>query len=162
MEKGDKVMTITTVVIVGVILQVLLLIADQKNTPGRAVTGFAKAYFNLDPSMGDYLCNEFGDADVNLVQTFINSRADEARTLGFIPNYMRMRLFAAHTQVVSQSEDEAVVHFTAKGRRNINPIFTIVGRLFYLGETHPIDETIKVIKENGEWKVCGPAFSLSI
>ena len=162
MDQGSKFMTIISVVIIGIILQIFLGLADSKDTPTRTVTEFAKAYYNLDPSMGDYLCNAFGDADVNLVQTFINSRADQARTLGFIPNYMRMWLYAAHTRIVSLSDDEAVVHFTAKGRRNITPIFTIVGRLFQLGETHEIDATINVIKENGKWKVCGQAFALSV
>ena len=162
MDQGGKFMTIISVVIIGIILQVFLGIADSGDTPTRTVTRFAKAYYNLDPSMEDYLCNAFIDADVNLVQSFINSKADEARELGFIPNYMRMWLYAANTQIVSRSDDEAVVHFTAKGRRNIMPIFTIIGRLFHLGETHEIDETVMVVKENGEWKICGPAFALSI
>ena len=162
MEQGDKFFTIVSVLIIGVILQVLLGLADARNTPARTAVAFAEAYFNLDPDMGDYVCNSFGDEDPDFVNTYINSRADEARALGFEPNYMRMRLFSPHTRIVSQTGGEAVIHITADLRRNINPIFTLVGKLFYLGETHHLDETLLLVQENGEWKVCGAAFDLSV
>lgn len=162
MEKGDKFFTIVSVLIVGVILQVILGLADARSTPARTAVAFAEAYFNLDPDMGDYVCNAFGDEDPDFVGTYINSRAEKARALGFETSYMRMRLFSPHTRMVSQTDGEAVVHISADLRRNINPIFTLVAKLFYLGETHHLDDTLKLVLENGEWKVCGPAFDLSV
>ena len=162
MQQGDKFFTIVSVLIVGIILQVLLGLLDTRSTPARTAVAFTEAYFNLDPDMGDHVCKAFGDEDPDFVGTYINSRADEARALGFEANYMRMRLFAPHTRIVSQTEGEAMVHISADLRRNINPIFTLVGKLFYLGETHHLDDTLKLVKEDGEWKVCGPAFDLSV
>lgn len=163
MQQGQRLFTIIAVLCAALVLQLVLIFADSKDTPARTAVGFATAYFNLSPSMADYLCNEFvAQEDANLVQNYINQVADEARQSGFELNYMRMRLFSVHTEIVSASESEAEVRITAKARRNINPVFTLIAKLFYIGETHPIDETLKLIKEDGKWKVCGQAFSLAV
>jgi hypothetical protein len=44
----------------------------------------------------------------------------------------------------------------------INPVFTIIGKLFFIGETYEVDETLNIIKEDGKWKVCGRAFLLPV
>jgi hypothetical protein len=163
MQQGQKFFTIIAVLCLALVLQLALIYADSKDTPARTAAGFATAYFNLDPSMGDYLCSEFVEQeDADLVQAYINQVADEARQSGFELNYMRMRLFSLHTEVLSQSESEAEVHITAKAKRNLNPVFTIIAKFFSLGETHPIDETLNLIKEDGRWKVCGKAFELTV
>ena len=163
MQQGQRFFTIIAVLCVALVLQLVLVFADSKDTPVKTAVGFATAYFNLNPSMSEYLCNELaGQEDANLVQVYINQVADEARQSGFDFNYMRKRLFAVHTEILSESESEAEVRITAKAKRNINPVFTIIAKLFFIGETYPIDETLKLIKEDGKWKVCGKAFSLSV
>ena len=163
MQQGQRFFTIIAVLCLGLVVQLVLIFADSKDTPARTAVGFATAYFNLNPSMADYLCNELVEQeDANLVQNYINQVADQARQSGFEMNYMRMRLFSVHTEIVSQSESEAEVRITAKARRNINPVFTLIAKFFYIGETHPVDETLKLIKEDGRWKICGNAFSLAV
>jgi hypothetical protein len=163
MQQGQRFFTIIAVLCVALVVQVALIYADSKDTPARTAIGFATAYFNLNPSMADYLCSEFMEQeDTNLVQDYINQVADEARQSGFELNYMRMRLFAVHTAILSESESEAEVRITATARRNINPVFTIIAKIFSIGESHPIDETLQLVKEDGSWKVCGTAFSLTV
>ena len=47
MKQGDRFMTIISVVIIGVILQILLIIADNPNTPAKTAVAFTKAYLTL-------------------------------------------------------------------------------------------------------------------
>ncbi len=163
MQQGQRFFIIISVLCLALVVQLALLYADSKATPAKTAVGFATAYFNLNPSMAGYLCNEFVEQEeTNRVQDYINQVADRARQSGFEPNYMRMRLFGVHTEIVSLGETEAEVRITAKARRNINPVFTIIAKLFAIGESHPIDETLKLIKEDGRWKVCGNAFSLTV
>ena len=75
---------------------------------------------------------------------------------------MKSTLYAVHTHIIAESETEAQVRITARRKRNINPIYTIVAKLFFIGETYEVDEILNVVKEDGQWKICGHAFSLSI
>ena len=163
MQQGDRFMTIITVVVIGIMLQILLGFADHKNTPVKTAVAFSKAYFNLDPTMTNYLCSDYaGNGESDIVSQYLTQVAADAETNGFDFDYMRSRLFSVHTEIISQDGSEAEVHVTAQRKRNINPIFTLVGKLFFLGETYTVDETLKLVKEEGEWKVCDGAFSLSI
>ncbi|MGD2269517.1 MAG: hypothetical protein PVI06_03880 [Desulfobacterales bacterium] len=161
MEQAKHLLTIAAVVVLGIIIQAIFIGAEIRSTPAKAVIKFTKAYFDLDPKMSNYLCRELkaeGEADV--VEEYIHRMADEAKNQGFDANYMRSRLYSIHTNILSKSDTEAQVRITAKRRRNINFIYTIVAKLFFIGETHAVDEIITVIKENGQWKVCGEAFAL--
>lgn len=163
MQKGDRFMTIISVLVIGAILQIILGFADHQNTPVKTAVAFAKAYYNLDPSMAEYLCSDYvGSEDSDIVSDYLTRVGDDARVNGFEFNYMRSHLYSIHTRIVSQDDAEAEVHITAERKRNINPIFTLVGKFFFLGETYEVDDTLKLIKEDGHWKVCGRAFSLNV
>jgi hypothetical protein len=163
MQQGERFFTIVTVLIVGLIVQVALGFLDQRDTPVKVAVEFSKAYFDLDPSMADYMCGEYAaDEETDVVDDYIKQVSDEARIVGFDKDYMRFRLFSIHPEIVSRSETEAEVHIEAVRKRNINPVFTIIAKLFHIGETHPVDETLKLVKEDGEWKVCGRAYDLSV
>lgn len=162
MKQGDRFMTIITVVVIGAFLQIILIFADHENTPAKTAVAFTKAYFNLDPSMTDYLCSDYADnEESDIVGEFLTQVANDAKSGGFEYNYMRSHLYSVHTEIISQDDMEAEVHIAATRKRNINPIFTIVGKLFFIGETYTVDETLKLINEDGKWKVCGRAFSLN-
>ena len=75
---------------------------------------------------------------------------------------MKSKLYSVHTDIIAKSETEAQVRITAVRKRNINPVYTIVGKLFFIGKTYEVDEIINVIKEDGQWKICGQAFALTI
>lgn len=163
MQQGSRLFTIISVLVIGVMLQIVLVFADQSETPAKTAVAFSKAYFELDPAMVKYLCsaytaNEKGD----VVGGYLSRVTNDARVVGFDRNYMRSRLYSVHTEIISQGDTEVEVRIRAERKRNINPIFTVVGRLFSIGETYTVDETLKLVKENGRWKVCGKAFSLTV
>ena len=95
-----------------------------------------------------------------MVGDYINRVADEARASGFDLSYMRSKLIDLETNTRMVDDNTAEVHITAERERAINPIYALVGRLFFLIETQPVDATLEVIKEEGRWKVCGQPFSL--
>ena len=163
MLSGKNLAIIGFVVVVFVILQGILISIGKVDNPATAAVDFAKAYFMLDgPSMSERLCSELvEDEELNIVNTYLNSVADRARMLGFSKNYMRTQLSHVSTEVQMTDENNAEVRITGERLRSINPVFAIIGRLFFLIESHEVDETLSLIKENGRWKVCGRPFSLS-
>jgi len=159
MAKDNRITGVVLVVFFGIILQLLLGMADTRSTPGKTAVEFTKAYFSLDASMSEYICKELMEEDV--VDKHINQVAQDAQVLGFKLNYMRSMLYHIKTDIISEDESEAKIRITCERKRLINPIFTIVGKLFFIGETYEVDETLNIIKEDGKWKICGRAFSLS-
>jgi len=161
MAKDNRITGVVLVVFFGIILQLLLGMADTRSTPGKTAVEFTKAYFSLDASMSEYVCNELMEEE-NIVEKYISQVAQEAQNLGFKLNYMRSMLYHIKTDIVSRDESEAKIRITCERKRMINPVFTIIGKLFFIGETYEVDETLNIIKEDGKWKVCGRAFSLSV
>ena len=165
MLTGKNVMIIGFVVGVFVVLQGLLIGigVGKAGSPVEAAVDFAKAYFMLDgDSMTELLCREIvEDEEVDLVDDYLNSVAKEARSMGFSPSYMRNQLSHISTEVQMTDENQAKVKITGERLRSINPVFAIVGKLFFLIESHKVDETLTLVKEDNEWKVCGKPFSLS-
>jgi len=160
MVKDNRITGVVLVVFFGIILQLLLGMADTRSTPGKTAVEFTKAYFSLDASMSEYLCKELMEEDV--VDKHINQVAQDAQVLGFKLNYMRSMLYHIETDTIRQNESEAKIRITCERKRMINPVFTIIGKLFFIGETYEVDETLNIIKEDGKWKVCDRAFSLSV
>ncbi len=160
MAKDNRITGIVVVVFCGIILQLLLGMADQRSTPGKTAVQFTKAYFSFDASMSEYVCQELMEQDV--VDQYIKQGAQNAQDLGFKLNYMRSMLYYIKTEIVSQDESEAKIRITCERKRMINPIFTIIGKLFFIGETYKVDETLNIVKEDDKWKVCSGAFSLSV
>ncbi len=161
MKNGNKVLVLVSVVIVAFILQVILIIVDHHDSPGKAAVEFSQAYFKLSPSMADQLCSEItADEDGNVVGDYINRMADEARANGFEPGWMKMALSHIKLTTKMVNPNTAEVHITCTRRRAMNPVFGIVSKIFSLGETHKVVATLTVVKEGGTWKVCGQPYSL--
>jgi hypothetical protein len=160
MGRDSRITGVVLVVFLGALLQLLLVMADQRNTPGKTAVNFTKAYFSLDPSMSEHVCQELVEEDV--VNQYINQVAQEALDLGFKSSYMRSMLFNIKTDILSEDESEVKIRITCERKRMINPVFTIIGKWFFIGETYQVDETLNVVKEDNQWKVCGRAFSLSV
>ncbi len=163
MLSGKNLSIIGFVVVVFVILQGILIFVGKTESPATAAVDFAQAYFMLDgPSMSENLCSEMvEDEELNIVNTYLNSVADRARLLGFSKSYMQNQLAHVSTQIQMVDENNAEVRITGERFRSINPVFALIGRLFFLMESHEVDETLSLIKEDGRWKVCGRPFSLS-
>ena len=163
MLSGKNLSIIGFVVVVFVILQGLLIAVGKTESPATAAVDFAQAYFMLDgPSMSERLCSEMAeDEELNIVNTYLNSVADRARLLGFSKSYMQNQLSRVATEIQMVDENNAEVRITGERFRSINPVFTLIGRLFFLMESHDVDETLSLVREDGRWKVCGRPFSLS-
>lgn len=164
MLSGKNVMIIGTVIVIFVILQAILILSGGKMTsPAQAAVQFTKAYFMLDgPSMTENLCSEISeDEEADMVGGYLYSSAEQARAMGFDPGYMKNQLAAVHTKTHMTDDTSAKVRITGKRLRSINPVFALVGRLFFLIEVHQFDETLTLVKEDGNWRVCGSPFSLS-
>ena len=161
MSSGSKIVVLATVIIVAFILQIVLIVADRHETPGTVAVAFSKAYFNLDVDMADLICSEMTAEDADVVDDYLKRVAAEARTEGFDPSWKKMVL--AHIELETEMVDEnmAEVQISCERRRSINPVFASVAKIFFLGDTYKVEETLTVVKEDDGWKVCGQPFSLT-
>jgi hypothetical protein len=156
LEKKGMFLTIVIVIICGIILQGLFYMAERKDSPQKAAVEFAKAYYGLNPAMADRLCEKEKTVDdVDIVNKYIDSVAVEAAQRGFGIDFFKYGLFNIGTSVISADVDTAVIRITGRKKVKINPFYMLVARLFDIGETTYVDETINLVKEDGMWKVCG-------
>lgn len=161
MVQNSKMTLIFAILIVAVVLQFILAIADCRDTPTKAAIAFSKDYFLLNEAMADRLCSELtADEDRNAAKEVILSANDEARSRGFELGMVRRSLSHIETEILSQDEKTAEVKLTALSRVCINPVFAWVASLFKLGETQEVEAVISLIKEDGSWKACAPPFGL--
>jgi hypothetical protein len=161
MSRINKFMPLIGIVALALVLQAGFIVLDCKNTPYRAAMSFACAYFNLDPAMADHLCK--GNApslQATKVSNFIDQLKADMAKRGFDPSMAKSTLYHVKTSTVQKNDMEAEVHLTAYRRTALNPVFQYTARLFDLGKHYPVSETIRMIKEDGHWKVCSPVFEL--
>ena len=163
MLTGKNIAILGLVVVIAVILQVILISVGKADSPAEAAVEFTKAYFMLDgSSMAERLCSAFSeDEEADIVGGYLYHSAEKARAMGFSPSYMKNELSHVKTTISMTDENNAKVRITGKRLRAINPIYAIIGRLFFLIETHKVDETLTLVKEDGKWRVCSKPFSLS-
>jgi hypothetical protein len=160
MDSGSKFLAIASVIIVALILQVALIVADRQELPAKTAVAFAQAYFKLDKCMAQYLCNELTEeADENVVDGFISRVYDEAGAMGYKTNYMKTALSHIEAETEMEDENTAVVRIKAERRRYLNPVFGAIGKIFFLTETYPVEISLTLVQEDGQWKVCGEPFS---
>jgi len=161
MDSGSKFLTITSVIVLALILQVMLVIADTKDTPEKAAVDFAKAYHMLDPAMAERLCAEMLEEEgVDPVEDYLWRVGKEARTNGFEKNWMKFALSHVETETEMIDENSAEVRLSFAKRRSINPVYAAVSELFHLGETQQGEATLFMVKEGDRWKVCGGSLDL--
>jgi hypothetical protein len=161
MNSSKNLMVLAGVVVAAFVLQVILIFADRHDTPGKAAVDFSKAYFKLNDGMADYLCSELvGDEETDIVNDYINRVSDQARAEGYKPSWMKMALSHIEVEAEMVDENSAQVRFSGSRIRAINPIYGLVSKVFVLGETHEVKETLTVIKEESGWKVCGQPYAL--
>ena len=149
------------VVLLGVFVQVFLVTASSKETPAGAAEEFTRAFFNLDPAMTERMCADL-KADEEAVDNLIHDTRMRAQARGFSPGYMRMHLFQVESSVLTQDEQTAQVHLKSEMRRNIHPAFAIFAKMWDLGESHDLDETLELVKEGDQWKVCAHNLQISM
>ena len=161
MVRGKIIIAFAAVFIIAFILQVVLIIADKQETPAKTAIAFSRAYFKLDRAMGDYLCNQIREeAEGDVVDEYLNRTAVEAQAMGFDLSYMKKALSHIETAIEMEDENTAMVKITADRKRYLNPLFGVIAQLFFLTESHGVEETLTLVKEDDQWKVCGAPFEL--
>ena len=152
---------LAAVILTGVVLQLLFIAVDGKDTPGRAAAAFTKACYALDESALNQLCTAKRPDDADHLADYLNGVDKEAAELGFNRNYMRMQLTNIRTDTISRDDTTARVKVSAGMKRCIHPVFTIVARLFRIGKTYQLEQTVNLVKEDGTWKVCNRPIDIS-
>lgn len=148
------------VVGIAVALQLGLIGLDCQATPASVAKKFASAYYYLDADMQDYLCASLAEKGL-AVDSYLQQKKIEASQRGLSTKYLRHKFLHLHASVVSADKDKMKIHLTGTTRVCINPAFMLVGKLFRLAQDYPVDETIELIKENDQWRVCGTPFGLN-
>ena len=162
MSQISKYGPLVVVICIGIILQVLLVFASFTSTPYNTAVAFTKAYFKLDPSMEDYLCEESKTIDdMDVVAGYIQHAASAAKDRGFDKSYVKSQLYDIITETTYISDTEAKVVISGHRRTAINPVFAWVAKLFHIGGTYPFEATLDLVKEEGTWKVCSDLMALS-
>ena len=162
MNKDNSRPVFITVFLLSFFLQIIFVFADMRDTPGKAAVEFAEMYYQLDSAMVTRLCDELAlDEENNVVISYLQNTAAQAREQGYGADYMKNTLFNVKTQMLKSNSNSAEIRITADIKKGINPLFAYVGKLFSIGKTATLDQTVHLIKEGGKWKVCEGFFSVS-
>ena len=161
MGRNSKFPTIAAVIVAAFILQIVLVTADRHESPGEVAVEFSKAYFKLNKGMGKLLCSDItADGGGEVVDDYLNRVADQAKLEGFDVSWMKMALLHIETETQMLDDNVAEVRISCNRRRAVNPVFALVAKIFSLGETYKVEETLTLVKEDDLWKVCGEPFAL--
>ena len=161
MDRFRNVIPLTLVVLLGILVQVGLLAFDTKETPTRAAVKFTEDFYKLSPAVADHLCSDLLQEESRIEQRFYQAAA-EARAKGFSEAYPRMQLFHLEALVLAEDETSAQVKLQASMKRAIHPAFAYFLRMWNMGATYHLDEVVDMVKEDGQWKVCGYDYALII
>ncbi len=161
MGSNSKFLKIAAVIVAAFILQILLVTADHHESPAKAAVEFSKAYFKLNNAMEKRLCREITeDGESDVVDDYLDRVADQAKSEGFDASWMKMALLHIETETQMLDDNVAEVRINCNRRRAVNPVFAIVAKIFSLGETYKVEETLTLVQEDDLWKVCGEPFAL--
>ena len=161
MGSNSKFPKIAAVIVAAFILQIILITADHHESPGKAAVEFSKAYFKLNKVMGERLCSDITeDGESDVVDDYLYRVADQAKSEGFNVSWMKMALLHIETETQMMDDNVAEVRINCNRRRVVNPVFALVAKIFCLGETYKVEETLTLVKEDDRWKVCGEPFAL--
>ena len=161
MGSSSKLPTIAAVIVVAFLLQIVLVAADHHESPGKAAVEFSKAYFKLNKDMEKRLCRDITeDGESDVVSDYLYRVADQAKLEGYDVSWMKMALSHIETETQMVEENVAEVRINCSRRRAVNPVYALVAKIFSLGETHKVEETLTLVKEDDLWKVCGEPFAL--
>lgn len=160
MANDTRLTSIISVVVVGSLLWMMLIFADKQDTSAHTAINFVKAYYNLDPSMANLLCEDQQVVDdVDVVEAYIQAKNQQARQKGFSESWEKSVVSQINIEPISPQDAESVSYkISAVTRKSIHPVFALVAGLFSIGESHTVVKTVDLIREDGAWKVCGSFF----
>lgn len=153
-NKGSIIIATTVVVVIAFFLQVMFVYAQNSDSPNKAATEFTRAFFGLDSSMADRLCQESLIVDgVNVVDNYIYCVTTKAKAEGFRPFFVKNYLYHVQTNTISKDENKAQIKLTCEIKHPLRAFFT-------KESSRKVDKTFDLIMEDGKWKVSGDVFSL--
>lgn len=164
-----EISSLAIVVVIGLLLQVGFIALDCSQSPYKTAVSYMQARYGLSPSMARYLCgdsNKSCDANKSSkcrhseVQDFVYSTTAMVAERGFDKSVAKYTLSHIETHTEYLDNATAVVHLTATRRMAINPLYAFVTRLFNIGKTDKVDESIRLELQNGQWKVCRSSVSM--
>ena len=160
MQKKLNLAPFAIVIGITIVLQLALIGADMQQTPSKVAKRFAAAYYAIDADMQDYLCDELAQ-DGELVGDYLYAKQQEADQRGLPLSYLRHQMTKVHMDLVDKTDDGAKIHLHGTTRVCIHPAFMIIGRLFQIGQDYPLDVTLELTKDDGNWRICGNPFGLN-
>ncbi|MEJ2640741.1 MAG: hypothetical protein P8010_14305 [Desulfosarcinaceae bacterium] len=163
MGRNKSLLLFIPLFLIAFVLQAALILLDSRQGATQTAVAFSEAYFMADPAMADLVCDELlGDDDESSVALYLNRVSTEAQQRGVPVGYIRHQLEHIHTETLHQDATSAEIHLTAKKRVCINPVFAWVAKLFFLGDTQKVEADLHLVKEAGQWKVCGNPYDLGV
>ena len=158
-EPDTRITALITVVVLGLCIQLALAFADLKETPSEAAINFLQAYYKLDPDLSDRVCEDQKVIDdVDVVDAYLYAKTSEAAQMGFGKGWKQHKLGQIEIEALAIDEKSASFQVSAQAHMEINPLFSWVAGLFRIGESHPVENKVDLILEDGRWKVCGGDF----
>ncbi len=145
-----------SLIVILIVGQFILISVDRRQSATRVAKAFIESYYYLDPAMQNFLCAQNTDSG-QAVATYLQRVADEAALRGYDINYMRRMFTKIHLKPIAQDEKSARIHISGNTRTAINPAFMLIGDLFNIGSDYPVDATLELVNENGQWRVCDMA-----
>ncbi|MGD8291130.1 MAG: hypothetical protein PVF37_05480, partial [Desulfobacterales bacterium] len=110
MVGNSKIPKIAAVILIAFILQIVLILADRHESPGKAAVDFSKAYFKLSTDIREHLCSEITeDEESDIIDDYLARVADQARSEGFDVSWMKMSLSHIETEIQMMDDNVAEV-----------------------------------------------------
>lgn len=158
----DSKLALGAVLLVGVLLQLILVGADTRDTPHDAAIAFSKAYFSLCPELAQTMANNgVNEDEIDVADAYLHSKYLEASARGYEIKRLRKSFTHIRTKTIARDEKSATVHISGTTRIPINPVFGFVAKIFFITSPMDVEETINLVNEKGKWKVTGQPFDLA-
>jgi len=158
----DSKMALGGVLLLGILLQLIMVAADTRNTPHDAAVAFSKAYFGLYPELAQTMANNgVNEDEVDVADAYLHSKYLEAAARGYELKRLRKSFSNIHTKTIAKDATTTTIQISGTTRTIINPVFGFVGKIFFITSPTKVEETINLVKENGKWKVSGQPFDLA-
>jgi hypothetical protein len=141
------------VLVIAVVLQLIFVSVERRETPEKAAVDFAKAYFQLNPDMEDRVCQALLE-EADPVEQLLQGARVEARQRGFETSFLKSQLFHVRTSVVEKGDESARVRLLGERKTAIHPAFAYFAKMWGIGETYHEDTVFDLVLEDGKWKVC--------
>ena len=162
--KSIKLSLMSMIILMGAVLSVsakTLPMPPKPNPVGekQPVFGEANGNFTFDGKPAVIISGSIHYPRVP--RAYWRDRIRKAKAMGFKKNYMKTALAHVETRTEMQDENTAIVRIKGERSRYLNPVFGAIATIFFLTDSYEVDKTLEVVKEDGQWKVCGTPFMLA-